>query len=232
MGLPMRVLFVGNNDRAAVALSQDLARFRVSMLRANSRDAAYQLLGAVDAVLFGTPLDSLDWHDLTVCRAIRARSDVPIVALARRAEIGERILGSRAGADDYVCQPYSAGTLIARIETVRRLRDRQLEPSGVLRVSDVVVDLRGRSVTVAGRAVQLSRKEFLILAALAEEGGGVCTRETLLSDVWGGSGFGSDENLNVHVATLRGKLGRPGLIKTVRGTGYRLAVPMNAVSSA
>lgn len=227
----MRVLFVGNNDRVTVALSQDLARFRVEMLQAPSRDSAYEYLHLVDAVLLGFPPGAPEAYDLTICRAIRARSDVPIVALAGRWEVGERILGSRAGADDYVCQPYSAGTLIARIETVSRLRNRQLEPAGMARIDDVTIDLRGRSVTVAGNEVVMSRKEFQILALLAEHGGAVCATEMLFTRVWGDSGFTSHATLYVHIATLRSKLGRPRLIETVRGVGYRLAVPVDITTT-
>jgi DNA-binding response OmpR family regulator len=95
----------------------------------------------------------------------------------------------------------------------------------VVTVADVRVDLRRHEVTVAGRPVALTRKEFQILALLATAGGTVCTRGRIVAEVWGRSWPGANRTLDVHVGTLRTKLGRPELVATVRGVGYRLAVP-------
>ncbi|MBB6375611.1 DNA-binding response OmpR family regulator [Pseudonocardia eucalypti] len=226
----MRVLLIGYLEREIRTLTNELARFRVQVLQTENRDHAYLLLEKIDAIILG-PSSSLpdNRHDFTICRAIRARSDVPIVALAVDVETGERILGLRTGVDDYVCRPYRAGTLVARIESIHRLRTRQLEPSGALRIDDVVVNLHNRSVTVAGNAIKLSRKEFQILELLATECGGVCAKETLYTQVWGNSSPINRDTLYVHIATLRSKLGRP-VIETVRGEGYRLIFPADTTS--
>jgi DNA-binding response OmpR family regulator len=102
----------------------------------------------------------------------------------------------------------------------------------VVVIDDVSVDLHRHSVTVAGRPVNLTRKEFQVLALLASSGGAVCPRSRIVAEVWGRSWAGANRTLDVHVATLRTKLGRADLVQTVRGVGYRLGVPDNGSSSS
>ncbi|GAA5158027.1 hypothetical protein GCM10023321_37140 [Pseudonocardia eucalypti] len=227
----MQVLFLGHRSPGVVALARALPRWSVRPVLDDTPGSVHQRLVGADAAVVALPPDVGRTPDLSrgadgiaLCRAIRARSNVSVILLVSGPEVGERILRMRAGADDYLCEPFHPIDLLARIKVVRRLRDRLLEPAGVVRVDDVTIDLDVRSVTVADRLIELTRKEFDILKLLAEEGGGVCSRDKLLDHIWGEYRLGAGECLNVHMSTLRGKLGRPWLIQTVRGVGYRLAM--------
>ena len=228
----MRVLLVEDDDRVAAALADLLRRHGALVTRAAS--GAEALAAAeVDLVLLDLGLPDMD--GTAVCRALRRTSDVPIIAVTARAEERDRVLGLRTGADDYVVKPYSSAELLARIEAVLRRSARpaaallpQPEPAAapaLLQWDDVEVDLGARRVQVAGADVRLSRKEYDVLRVLLGARGAVCTREQLLDEVWGATLFGSTRTLDVHIATLRGKLGDPELVETVRGVGYRLRAP-------
>jgi DNA-binding response OmpR family regulator len=152
---------------------------------------------------------------------------VPVIVVSARGEVDDRILGLHSGADDYLVKPYDIGELVARVHTVYRRRRAGTASVGgdVVRVADVEVDMHRHSVTVGGEPVTLTRKEFQVLALLASSGGAVCTRSRIVAEVWGRSWAGANRTLDVHVATLRTKLGRADLVQTVRGVGYRLGLP-------
>jgi len=155
-----------------------------------------------------------------VCDAIRARSDIPILMLTARDEEPDRVSGFEHGADDYVTKPFSPRELAARIRAL--LRRSEPAPRGeALELGDVLVDLQAREVTVAGEPVELTGKEFDLLAYLLENTGIVVSRDQLLDRVWGMSYAGGTRTVDVHVAQLRRKLGRPDLIRTLRGAGYK-----------
>ena len=229
----MRVLLVEDDDRVAAALADLLRRHGALVTRAASGAEALAA-GEVDLVLLDLGLPDMD--GTAVCRALRRASDVPIIAVTARAEERDRVLGLRTGADDYVVKPYSSAELLARIEAVLRRSARPAAASALpqpvaepapeaVRWDAVVVDLAARRVRVGGADVRLSRKEFDVLRVLVGARGAVCTREQLLDEVWGATLFGSTRTLDVHIATLRGKLGDPDLVQTVRGVGYRLRAP-------
>ncbi|MDT7741949.1 MAG: hypothetical protein QOE59_1027 [Actinomycetota bacterium] len=218
----MRILVVEDDDRVASALRAALHRHRIEVVRlAGGRDAVAHLDG-VDVVLLDLGLPDVD--GIEVCRSIRAAADVPVIVVSARGEVDDRILGLHSGADDYLVKPYDAGELVARIHTVlRRRRPEHPEADVVTLDAALVVDLARCQVTDAGTPVALSRKEFAVLALLARADGAVCTRERIVAAVWGRSWPGANRTLDVHVATLRTKLGRADLVTTVRGVGYRLA---------
>lgn len=233
----MRVLLVEDDDRVAAALGDVLRRHGVLVQRVSSGREALAA-HPVDLVLLDLGLPDMD--GLAVCRALRRVVDVPIIAVTARAEERERIAGLRAGADDYVVKPYSSAELLARMEAVLRRSHRaggsppgaaepvEPEPTPVIRAGALEVDTGARRATMDGAELRLSRKEFDLLAVLAGAHGAVCSREVLLDRVWGATLFGSTRTLDVHVATLRAKLGDPELVETVRGVGYRMraAVPL------
>jgi DNA-binding response OmpR family regulator len=158
---------------------------------------------------------------LDVCRAIRARSDVPIIIVSARGDEPDRVVGLELGADDYVVKPFGLRELIARIRAVTR-RGRTAQPDGSVQVGELEVDPRARRVRLDGRELDLTPKEFDVLAMLARDPGAVVSRRSLLDEVWETSWYGSTKTIDVHVAALRRKLGDAGWIETVRGVGFRL----------
>jgi two-component system, OmpR family, response regulator RegX3 len=172
-----------------------------------------------------------DGSGFDVCRELRQRSRVPIIMLTARGEEADRIVGLELGADDYVVKPFSAREVIARIRAVLRRTD---EPSGrdeagPIEIGELRLDPAKREVTKDGRALELSRKEYELLALLMQNAGTVVTRQQALEDVWDTTWFGSTKTLDVHVSGLRRKLGddssEPRFLHTVRGVGFRLAAP-------
>ena len=172
----------------------------------------------VRIIVLDLMLPGIDGFD--VARTVRSRSDVPIVMLTARDEEPDRVAGLEVGADDYVSKPFSPRELTARIKAVlRRTEDRPQEES--LELGDVELRRDAREVKVAGELVELTTKEFDLLAWLLEHAGIVFSREQLLDRVWGMAYHGGTRTVDVHVAQLRRKLGRPELIRTVRGAGYK-----------
>ena len=161
-----------------------------------------------------------DADGLDLCRAIREQSRVPIVILTARDEEIDRITGLELGADDYVAKPFSPRELTARIRAVLR----RTEPGSIgdlATLGEIAVDRAARAVTVADDSVELTAKEFDLLAYFVDHAGIVLSRERLLDRVWGLTFPGGTRTVDVHVAQLRRKLGRPELIRTVRGAGYK-----------
>ena len=159
-----------------------------------------------------------------VCRGIRATSTVPILMLTARDEEADRVAGLELGADDYVAKPFSPRELAARVKALLR-RSQPAQPSEKLELGDVVVDTLAREVTVAGEPIELTGKEFDLLAYLLENAGIVVSRDQLLDSVWGMTYAGGTRTVDVHVAQLRRKLGRPDAIRTFRGSGYKAIRP-------
>jgi len=163
-----------------------------------------------------------DFDGFELCRQLRGNGDVPILILTARDEEADRIIGLELGADDYLTKPFSPRELVARVRAVLRRTEPVPPDSRVIELGDLRIDLRCRSVTVAGSTVALRTLEFELLAELTQHAGHVVTRDRLLDRVWGLSFAGGTRTVDVHVAQLRKKLGRPGLIQTVRGVGYRV----------
>ena len=221
----MHILLVEDDDRIAAALRPALARHGIDTTRLDRGRGAVDHLAGVDVVLLDLGLPDVDGVD--VCREIRAASEVPVIVVTARGEVDDRILGLDSGADDYLVKPYDIGELVARIHAVHRRRRAEATAGGVdvVEVDGVTIDLTRHAVTVDGRPVTLTRKEFQVLGLLASAGGAVCPRSRIVAEVWGRSWAGANRTLDVHVATLRTKLGRPELVQTVRGVGYRLGPP-------
>jgi DNA-binding response OmpR family regulator len=215
----MRVLLVEDDVRVAGALEAALRRRGYDLLRAGT---AAEALAAppVDLVLLDLGLPDRD--GIEVCRELRRRGEVAIIAVTARAEERDRIAGLRTGADDYVVKPFGMAELQARIDAVMRRAARSAPRQGGITVGPLTIDFDAHRVTAAGAEICLTRKEYDLLTALARRPGAVVTRDQLLADVWQTTWAGSPHTVEVHVASLRGKLGDPGLVQTVRGVGYRL----------
>jgi DNA-binding response OmpR family regulator len=174
-------------------------------------------------VILDIGLPGADGFD--VCRAIRTRSTVPILMLTARDEEADRVAGLEVGADDYVSKPFSPRELAARVKAVLRRSEPSAPTTQRLEIGDLVLDPQAREVTVAGEPVELTGKEFDLLAYLLENAGIVVSRDQLLDRVWGMSYAGGTRTVDVHVAQLRRKLGRPDSIRTFRGSGYKAIKP-------
>jgi DNA-binding response OmpR family regulator len=217
---PMRVLLVEDDRRVASALRTALKRCGYTVTLAETAAAA---LAAEPADLVLLDLNLPDRDGLDVCRELRRRSDVAIIALTARSEENDRVAGLRRGADDYVVKPFGMAELHARIDAVMR-RSARAPSQSVLRVGSLAIDLDAHRVTVDGAELALTRKEFGLLAALARRPGVAVSREQLLAEVWQTTWLGNPHTVEVHIGSLRTKLGDPGVVQTVWGVGYRLRI--------
>ncbi len=215
----MHILVVEDEDSIADPLVDGLRREGFDVTRAATAAAALAA-DAGDVVLLDLRLPDGDGFD--VCRELRARSDVPIIVVTARGEESDRVAGLELGADDYVVKPFGLRELIARIRAVTRRATGTRSRDGVLHVGPLVVDERARRAQLDGRELDLTPKEFELLAALARDPGAVLSRRRLLEEVWHTSWYGSAKTIDVHIAALRRKLGDPSVIETVRGVGFRL----------
>jgi two-component system response regulator RegX3 len=223
-----RVLLIEDEESFSAALSFQLERegFEVEVAATGTDGlAAFDRSGA-DVVLLDLMLPGLPGTE--VCRALRARSNVPIIMVtARDAEI-DKIVGLELGADDYVTKPYSSRELIARIRAVLRRGAEHLDDllSPVIEAGPVRMDVERHVVTVDGRPVALPLKEFDLLELLLRNCGRVLTRGQLIDRVWGPDYVGDTKTLDVHVKRLRAKIepdpSDPKYLVTVRGLGYKL----------
>ncbi|UOY00951.1 response regulator transcription factor [Blastococcus sp. PRF04-17] len=224
-----RVLVVEDEESFSDALSYMLRREGFEAVVApTGNDALAEFdRGGADIVLLDLMLPGLPGTE--VCRALRSRSNVPIIMLtAKDAEI-DKVVGLELGADDYVTKPYSARELVARIRAVLRRRTDVAEaPSedGVLEAGPVRMDVERHVVAVDGASVALPLKEFDLLEYLLRNAGRVLTRGQLIDRVWGSDYVGDTKTLDVHVKRLRAKLepdpANPKYLLTVRGLGYKL----------
>ena len=217
----MKVLLVEDDRRVAAALRTALGRRGYQVTVATT---AAEALAAAPADLVLLDLGLPDRDGIEVCRELRRRGDMAIIAVTARTEERDRVVGLRCGADDYVVKPFGMAELQARIDAVMRRSARSAQRVPVVRAGRLTIDLDARRVSLDDREVALTRKEFELLAALARRPGSAVTREQLLADVWNTTWLGSPHTVEVHVASLRAKLGDPGVVQTVRGVGYRLRV--------
>jgi DNA-binding response OmpR family regulator len=215
-------LVVEDEDAIADPLVAGLRREGYDVSRVATGEGALEASPA-DLVLLDLRLPDVDGFD--VCRQLRERSRVPIIMVTARGEEADRVVGLELGADDYVVKPYGLRELIARIRAVTRRTASLGGASGRLLVGDLEVDERARRARLDGRELELTPKEFELLAALARDPGAAVSRQRLLAEVWQTSWYGSSKTIDVHVAALRRKLEDPGWIETVRGVGFRLRAP-------
>ena len=219
----MQLLLVEDDDAIAEPLVKGLSREGYVTQRVATGAAAIAA-GPVDLVLLDLGLPDMDGYE--VCRRLRSVSDVPIIVITARGEEVDRVIGLELGADDYLVKPFGFRELVARIRAVSRRAEGRTgagEPvPEVLLNGDLEVDLRTRRVVVAGDELTLTRKEFDLLALLAADPGALRSRDEILEEVWDPHWYGPTKTLDVHIASLRRKLGDPALIETVRGVGFRL----------
>ena len=220
----MKILLVEDDRSIAATL--------VDILRADGHDVVHVSTGAQaltlaaqhEMVLLDLGLPDMDGRD--VCRQLRTTTKVPIIMLTARSEEFDRVLGLELGADDYVTKPFSFRELSARIRAVtRRTADGVGDPSAVSELGELTIDRRTRRVHLAGDELQMTPKEFDVLAYLAADVGAVRTRTDILHNVWDAHWYGPTKTVDAHVASIRKKLGAHDWITAVRGVGFRLEPP-------
>jgi DNA-binding response OmpR family regulator len=215
----VRVLVVEDDDAIAAPLAEGLSREGFDVARVATGAAALEA-PTPDVVLLDLSLPDIDGY--AVCRQLRARSSVPILVLTARGAEVDRVVGLELGADDYIVKPFGFRELVARIRAVLRRSSEPALPDQLQVLGALTVDRRSRRVLVDGTEVTLSPKEFELLALLAEDPGAVVSRQTILEEVWDPHWYGPTKTVDVHVASLRRKLGHPEWIETVRRVGLRL----------
>ena len=173
-------------------------------------------------VLLDLMLPGMDGFEVT--RALRAGAErVPLIIVTARDEEVDRVLGLELGADDYVTKPFSPRELAARVKAVLRRVEPAPAASAAMRLGELTVDPGRREVTMAGRPVQLTAREFDLLAYLVRNRGLVLTRDQILEAVWGFRSHADTRTVDVHIRQVRAKLGDGAPIRTVRGVGYAAA---------
>lgn len=226
-----QVLVVDDERALAQMVDNFLTRAGYAVTQAHTGPEGVSLARSLDpdVVVLDLGLPGLD--GLEVCRQIRTFSDCYIIMLTARGAEVDRVVGLSVGADDYLTKPFSVRELVARIQAVLRRprRDgREAAPAGdSTRVfGDLVIDVEGREVSVAGRPVGLTRTEFDVLAVLSARPSMAFNRRQILDEVWDTAWVGDEHIVDVHVAHLRRKLGddpaEPRYVATIRGVGYRM----------
>ena len=221
-----KILLVEDEKTLAKALKFNLEKegFRVEVafdgeeaLNAMSREEP-------DLVILDLMLPKIDGYE--VCRSIRRSSDVPIIMLTARDEDIDKILGLELGADDYMTKPFNTRELLARIRAIlRRTVQQAAAAKNFIKIGDLQIDAIKRKVTVKGREVALTSREFNLLSLLASNPGKVYSREELLEEIWGDDYSGDVRTVDVHIRHLREKIeefpAEPNIILTVWGAGYK-----------
>jgi DNA-binding response OmpR family regulator len=222
-----RVLLVEDDPDIRMTVIRQLSEFGHSVRSAGTALAALReaTRDPGDVIVLDLGLPDLDGSE--ALKMLRAVTRVPVIIATARDDEAEIIRLLHAGADDYLVKPYSAAHLAARIAAVLRRTGAGAAPA-VLRVGGLDIDPRRRQAQLDGRRLDLSRREFDLLAYLAARPGEVVTRRELLSEVWQ-LPYGDDQTIDVHLSWLRRKLGerasRPRYLHTVRGVGVRLMEP-------
>ncbi|KAA8887466.1 response regulator transcription factor [Nocardia colli] len=221
-----RILVVDDEVRVLASLRRglELSDFEVVTAGDGAEALAMVRSSAPDAMVLDVNMPTLDGEG--VVTALRAMgNDIPICVLSARSAVTDRIACLERGADDYLTKPFDLGELVARLRALLRRRVTTERPDAQVRVGQVQIDLAGHRVLAAGTPVDLTKREFEVLAMLADNPGIVLGREQILSTVWGYD-FATDTNVvDVFVSYLRRKLEAPGaprVVHTVRGVGFVL----------
>jgi DNA-binding response OmpR family regulator len=215
------VLLVEDEPSVGELIRGYLGRDGYTVIWVTSGEQALVEIGRhpIRIVILDIGLPGMDGFE--VCREMRARSRVPILMLTARDEEADRVVGLEVGADDYLAKPFSPRELAARIKAILRRSEPQPDKDAIVALGEVQLNRETHEVTVAESPVELTTKEFELLACFLSNPGMVLSRDVLLDRVWGVEYPGGTRTVDVHVAQLRRKLQRPDLIRTLRGSGYK-----------
>jgi DNA-binding response OmpR family regulator len=220
------ILVIDDEKDIQKLIQYNLEKEGYQLVFADTGEKGFELARAKkpDLVLLDLMLPGID--GLEVCRLMRSSKDtqgIPIIMLTAKSSDIDQIVGLELGASDYVAKPFSVKVLLARVKNIFRSVEKK-ETSAILKSDDLVLDKDRQSFTVRGKSVPLTKLEFRILGFLMENPGKVFTRDMLLSGAWDGEAFVIDRTVDVHVRSIRHKLGKyRGRLETVRGSGYRFS---------
>lgn len=222
-----RILVIDDEKDILKLVQYNLEREGYQVVCAKSGEEGIEAARAKepDLILLDLMLPGMD--GLEVCKLLRLNKDtryIPILMLTAKSSEIDQILGLELGASDYITKPFSVKVLSARVKNVFRNREAKRDETIALRVGPLALDRERRSFTMNGKPVSLTKLEFQMLGFLMENRGKVFSRDQLLSNVWEGEAFVVDRTVDVHMRSIRRKLGKHrDLIETVRGSGYRFA---------
>lgn len=220
----LKILVVDDESRMRKLVSDFLIRNNYEVLEAADGEQALDIFYRekdVALVILDVMMPKLDgWQ---VCREIRTSSKVPIIMLTARGDEQDELQGFNLGVDEYIAKPFSPKILVARVGAILR-RSGQMDKNEIISFAGIALDKGAHRVTIDGEEVELSYKEFELLAYFLENRGLALSREKILNNVWNYDYFGDARTIDTHVKKLRSKLGAKGdLIKTVWGIGYKLS---------
>ena len=221
----LKILVVDDESRMRKLVRDFLVKKDFEVLEAGDGAEAVDLFfdtKDVALVILDVMMPKMDgWQ---VCREIRAYSKVPIIMLTAKSDERDELLGFELGVDEYISKPFSPKILVARVEAILR-RASGLAADDVLRAGGIEINKAAHEVTIDGRAIDLSYKEFELLTYFMENQGIALSREKILNSVWNYDYFGDARTIDTHVKKLRSKLGDKGdYIKTIWGMGYKFEV--------
>ena len=218
----IKILVVDDEARMRKLVNDFLTKAGYHVLEAADGEEALQVFydnKDIALILLDVMMPKMDGWD--VCREIRTDSKVPIVMLTARSDEMDELLGFKLGVDEYISKPFSPKILVARVEALLR-RSKNVNEKEVIEVGGILLDKSAHIVTVDGEEVELSYKEFELLAYFLENKGVALPREKILNHVWNYDYFGDARTIDTHVKKLRSKLGNKGdYIKTIWGLGYK-----------
>ena len=219
----LKILVVDDESRMRKLVKDFLTKKNFQVLEAGDGEEAMDIFYKekdIALLILDVMMPKMDGWE--VCREIRKNSKVPIIMLTARGDERDELLGFELGVDEYISKPFSPKILVARVEAILR-RTGQSNPDEILSAGGIVIDKAAHQATVDDKPMDLSFKEFELLKLLMVNAGIVLHRDTIMSDVWGTDYEGESRTLDMHIKTLRQKLGEAGnMIKTVRNVGYKM----------
>ena len=221
---PLKVLVVDDESRMRKLVSDFLVRNGFAVVEAGDGEEAIDIFFQdknIALIILDVMMPKMDgWQ---VCREIRRHSKVPIIMLTAKGEESDELQGFDLGVDEYISKPFSPKILVARVEAI--LRRTNAVKSDRMEVNGIVVDKEAHEVTIDGKSIELSFKEFELLVYFMENQGIALSRERILNNVWNYDYFGDARTIDTHVKKLRSKMGEKGdYIKTIWGMGYKFEV--------
>jgi len=219
----LKILVVDDESRMRKLVRDFLVKSNYDVLEAGDGEEALEIFYRqkdIALIILDVMMPKLDGRE--VCREIRAVSKVPIIMLTARADEQDELQGFQLGVDEYISKPFSPKILVARVEAILR-RTGRAENENVLSCGGIQLDKAAHQVFIDGESVELSYKEFELLAYFMENKGIALSREKILNHVWNYDYFGDARTIDTHVKKLRSKMGAKGeMIKTIWGMGYKL----------